>query len=182
MVRIEKCSFCGGPVWPGHGTMYVRNDCRCFRFCRKKCRKFWMKKKNPRKFKWTKAYRAAMDKDLVVDSTLDFEQRRNRPVKYDRDLVAATLRTIRLVDDIRQERGNAHWERRMMASYAIDTQQKLFDIAQNVNLISKVPEFVREQTQIAEEQIEQHKQMMIEERREKRRLEREMKAQEEQGE
>ena len=42
-----------------------------------------MKKKNPRKFKWTKAYRAAMDKDLVVDSTLDFEQRRNRPFKYD---------------------------------------------------------------------------------------------------
>ena len=182
MVRIEKCSFCGGPVWPGHGTMFVRNDCRCFRFCRKKCRKFWMKKKNPRKFKWTKAYRAAMGKDLVVDSTLDFEQRRNRPVKYDRDLVAATLRTIRLVDDIRQERSNAHWERRMMASYAIETQQKLFDIAQNVNLISKVPEFVREQAQKAEEQIEQHKQMMYEERREKRRMEREQKAQQEQGE
>ena len=181
MVRVEKCSFCGGPVWPGHGTMFVRNDCRCFRFCRKKCRKFWMKKKNPRKFKWTKAYRAAMGKDLVVDTTLEFEQRRNRPVKYNRDLVAATLRTIRLVDDIRQQREHAHWERRMMASHAIETHQKLFDIAQNVELISRVPEFVREQTQIAEQEIEQHKQQMLEERREKRKLERQQKAQE-QGE
>ena len=175
MVRIEKCSFCGGPIYPGHGTMFVRNDCKCFRFCRKRCRKFWMRKKNPRKFKWTKAYRAAMGKDLVVDSTFDFEQRRNRPVKYDRDLVAATLRTIRLVDEIRQQRENAHWERRMMQSHAIETQAKLVDIQKNVELITRVPEVVKEQTQRAEAEIEQHKQMMIEERREKRRLQREQK-------
>ncbi|KAH0791043.1 putative ribosome biogenesis protein RLP24 [Histomonas meleagridis] len=148
--------------------MYVRNDCKTFRFCRGKCRKFWMKKKNPRKFKWTKAYRAAQGKDLVVDSTFDFEQRRNRPIKYDRNIVAQTLRTIRLIDEIRQQREAAHWERRMRTAATIETRQKLFDIAQNINLIEHVPEVVREQTQRAEAEINEHKAMILEERRQKR--------------
>ena len=168
MVRVEKCSFCGGPVWPGHGTMYVRNDCKTFRFCRRRCRVFWMKKKNPRKFKWTKAYRAAQGKDLVVDSVFDFEQRRNRPIKYDRNIVAQTLRSIRLIDEIRQQREAAHWERRMRTAATIETRQKLFDIAQNINLIEKVPEVVREQTQRAEQEINQHKAMILEERKMKK--------------
>ena len=128
-----------------------------FRFCKSKCRKFWMKKKNPRKFRWTKAFRAANGKDLVVDKTFDFEVRRNRPVKYDRDLVARTLRTMRLVDEIRQQREAAHWERRMRTASVIETRQKIFDIAQNVNLVEKVPEVVREITQRAEQEIEENK-------------------------
>ena len=163
MVRIEKCSFCGGPVYPGHGTMFVRNDCKVFRFCKGKCRKFWMKKKNPRKFRWTKAFRAAMGKDLVVDNVYDFETRRNRPVKYDRDLVATTLRTMRLIDEIRQKREEAHWERRMQAAAAIETRQKLFDIVQNVELATQVPEIQREAVQQAQAEIEAHKQQMKEE-------------------
>lgn len=157
MVRIEKCSFCGGPVYPGHGTMYVRNDCRVFRFCKSKCRKFWMRKKNPRNFRWTKAYRLKAGKDLAVDSTFDFEMRRNRPVKYDRDLVATTLRTIRLVDEIRQQREAAHWERRMQTAAAIETRAKLVDISQNIELYSKVPEVMKTQVQRADAQIEEQK-------------------------
>ena len=163
MVRIEKCSFCGGPVYPGHGTMFVRNDCKTFRFCKSKCRKFWMKKKNPRKFRWTKAFRAAMGKDLVVDNVYDFETRRNRPVKYDRDLMETTLRTMRLIDEIRQKREEAHWERRMQVSAAIETRQKLFDIAQNIELVEQVPEIQREAVQRAQAEIEAHKQQMKEE-------------------
>ena len=163
MVRIEKCSFCGGPIYPGHGTVFVRNDCKVFRFCKGKCRKFWMKKKNPRKFRWTKAFRAAMGKDLVVDKVYDFEQRRNRPVKYDRDLVATTLRTMRLIDEIRQKREEAHWERRMMTSEAIATRQKLHNIAQNVELYTSLPEVQKEVSQRAAAEIEAHKQQMKEE-------------------
>ncbi|GKT27327.1 Ribosomal protein L24e-related like protein [Aduncisulcus paluster] len=84
--------------------MFCRNDGRVFRFCSSKCHRHFKNKRNPRKVKWTKAFRKLHGKDLAVDSTLDFEKRRNRPVKYNRELYQKALKAIDIVDEIKLQR------------------------------------------------------------------------------
>ena len=112
-MRLEKCWFCSSTVYPGHGICLVRNDSKMFRFCRSKCHKNFKMKRNPRKVKWTKAYRAIHGKDLSADNIFNFERRRNRPVRYNRELTHKTLAALRTVDEIRTKRDKRHYEQRM---------------------------------------------------------------------
>lgn len=112
-MRVHACHFCSSPVYPGHGIMFVRNDAKEFRFCRSKCHKAFKHRRNPRKLKWTKAFRKAAGKELAVDSTLTFAARRNVPVRYNRDLVATTLRAMSRVEQIREKRERAFYKNRM---------------------------------------------------------------------
>lgn len=63
--------------------------------------------------KWTKAFRKAAGKELAVDSTLTFAQRRNVPVRYNRELVATTLKAMSRIEEIRQKRERAFYKNRM---------------------------------------------------------------------
>ena len=112
-MRIYQCHFCSSPVYPGHGIMFVRNDAKEFRFCRSKCHKNFKQRRNPRKLKWTKAFRKAAGKELAVDSTLTFAQRRNVPVRYNRELAATTLKAMSRIEEIRQKRERAFYKNRM---------------------------------------------------------------------
>ncbi|RCK59389.1 Ribosome biogenesis protein RLP24 [Candida viswanathii] len=112
-MRIYQCHFCSSPVYPLHGITFVRNDAKEFRFCRSKCHKAFKQRRNPRKLRWTKAFRKAAGKELVVDSTLTFASRRNVPVRYNRDLVATTLKGMSRIEEIRQKRERAFYKNRM---------------------------------------------------------------------
>jgi len=70
-------------------------------------------KRNPRKLAWTKAFRRAHGKEMVVDSTLSFAARRNVPVRYNRDLVATTLKAMQRVSEIRAKRERQFYRNRM---------------------------------------------------------------------
>lgn len=112
-MRVETCYFCSQPVYPSKGITFVRNDARVFRFCRSKCHKNFKMKRNPRKLAWTKSFRHAHGKELTVDSTLSFAARRNVPVRYNRDLVATTLKAMQRVSEIRARRERAFYKQRM---------------------------------------------------------------------
>jgi len=57
MPKIYYCSFCGAPIKPGTGMMYVKNDGTIYRFCSSKCFKSMLKlRRNPKKLAWTRVY------------------------------------------------------------------------------------------------------------------------------
>jgi large subunit ribosomal protein L24e len=78
-------------------------------------------KRQPRKLKWTKTHRALRGKEMIVDQNVllsQFAKRRNVPVKYDRNLVAATLKAMERVEEIRAKRERAFTRRRLSGKVA----------------------------------------------------------------
>lgn len=61
-------------------------------------------KRNPRKSRWTKAFRKAAGKELAVDPSFEFEKRRNVPVKYDRNLIKETVKAMKKVNKVKLKR------------------------------------------------------------------------------
>mmetsp|Transcript_10924 Transcript_10924/g.11999 ORF Transcript_10924/g.11999 Transcript_10924/m.11999 type:complete len:181 (+) Transcript_10924:114-656(+) len=110
-MRIEYCWYCGKPVYPGHGIVFVRNDCQVIRFCASRCRKFYHQKSDPLKKRWTKAYRAKMGKDMIKDESQLFAKRRNRPMKYNRNTMRRTVRIMKKVKEIEHARKIEHINR-----------------------------------------------------------------------
>merc|ERR1712235_78649 len=134
-MRIEKCYFCSSNVWPGHGIVFVRNDCKIFRFCRSKCRTAFKKKKNPRKAKWTKAFRKSAGKELAVDPSFEFEKRRNVPVKYNRELWTQTVEAMKRVEEIKGKRQAHFLAQRQKAARAQERAKDRKEVARDMALI-----------------------------------------------
>lgn len=92
-------------------------------------------KRNPRKVRWTKAFRKAAGKEMTIvrdysedslvihnpnqDSTIDFEKRRNVPVRYDRELVKTTIQAMKRVGEIKARRERAFFKNRCVAALAL---------------------------------------------------------------
>ena len=70
-------------------------------------------KKNPRKVRWTGAFRRTHGKELLVDSTFDFERKQNRPVRYDRNLYLATIKAMKRIAQIRYRRERMFYRKRI---------------------------------------------------------------------
>ena len=135
-MRIEKCYFCSCNVYPGHGTAFIRNDSKRFRFCSSKCNKLFKAKKNPRKLKWTKASRAARGKEMTNDSVLEFEQKRNVPTRYNRDLMVKTLQAMKRVDEIKKARQQRFYDKRMNAAKHQQRRSAENELIKHIDLIS----------------------------------------------
>lgn len=51
----------------------------------------------------------------MQDTTFEFERRRNRPERYNRDLVDQTLNAIKKIEEVRGKRESKFWESRLVA-------------------------------------------------------------------
>ncbi|KAL0106763.1 hypothetical protein PUN28_015365 [Cardiocondyla obscurior] len=161
-MRIETCYFCSSRIYPGHGIQFVRNDCKIFKFCRSKCHAAFKKKKNPRKVKWTKAYRKTAGKELAVDPSFEFEKRRNIPVKYNRELWSKTVEAMKKVEVIRQRRQNLHIMQRLRKGRELEEEKDIKEVQRDLSLIRSPAAGLKERRK-QEEAAEQHEQMQIEE-------------------
>ncbi|TVY29332.1 Ribosome biogenesis protein [Lachnellula hyalina] len=162
-MRVETCYFCSRPCYPSKGITFVRNDARLFRFCRSKCHKNFKMKRNPRKLAWTKAFRKASGKEMVVDGALALSARRNVPVRYDPALWAKTKEAIERQTEIRNKRERVHYKNRMKSN---TERQRAIDrklVAENEHLLPKMRGSERKRLEEAGEVVDESE-VLVEEK------------------
>lgn len=84
--------------------------------------------RNPRKVRWTKAFRKVHGKEMTVDTTFEMEKRRNRPIKYDRDLVGTTLRAMQRASEVQEKRAALYYKNRMAKHKVAQTERARVEI------------------------------------------------------
>ncbi len=74
MVEKRNCSFCGDPIEPGTGKMYIKKDGTVYSFCSNKCKKNRIDLgRVPRRTRWTVRY------SELKASTLQREKAKTEP-------------------------------------------------------------------------------------------------------
>ncbi|KAF2273633.1 uncharacterized protein EI97DRAFT_147742 [Westerdykella ornata] len=167
-MRIETCYFCSAPVYPSKGITFIRNDARAFRFCKSKCHKNFKMKRNPRKLQWTKSFRRAHGKEMTVDSTLQFAQRRNIPVRYNRGLIQTTLKAMTRISEIRARRERQFYKARMRGNKARQRAEDRKLVEENQHLLPPSERWVVQKLGEDEMEVDVEK---VKEKVEKRRKE-----------
>ncbi|KAI2500935.1 metallochaperone-like domain [Fragilaria crotonensis] len=75
-------------------------------------------------------------KEMAVDSTFEFEKRRNRPVKYDRDLMGKTILAMQKVQQIKESREQRFFQNRMTDAKAEKKKQARVEIEKSIELLA----------------------------------------------
>ncbi|MCJ1284128.1 ATPase-activating ribosome biosynthesis protein [Xylographa opegraphella] len=94
-------------------------------------------KRNPRKLKWTKAFRKSAGKEMIVDTTLTFAARRNIPVRYNRDHIETTLKAMERISEIRAKRERAFYKKRMAGNKERQREADRKLVAENEHLLPR---------------------------------------------
>ena len=74
---------------------------------------------------------------MTVDSTFDFEKRRNRVEKYDREIMGQTIKVMKKVEQVRKKREQRFYERRMKSSSRVSEKaENKAILKKNINLLA----------------------------------------------
>ena len=114
-------------------------------------------KRNPRKLAWTKSFRRAHGKEMTVDSTLTFAQRRNIPVRYNRDLVQTTLKTMSRVSEIRARRERAFYKARMRGNKQRQREEDRKLVEENQHLLPPSERWAKEEVEQEDMEVDLQK-------------------------
>ena len=85
-----------------------------------------------------------------MDATFDFEKRRNRPIKYDRDLVGSTVRAMKKVQEVQATRQARFYKNRMKPAKDLAKLRARKEIVQNIDLIAPAASKQRQKTNVVE--------------------------------
>jgi large subunit ribosomal protein L24e len=86
--------------------------------------------------KWTKAFRRNAGKEMTVDSTFEFEKTRNRPIKYNRELMGQTLRAMKRVSEVKDKRQDLFFKMRMRAHKGTQKAEIRAEIKKGIDIIA----------------------------------------------
>lgn len=89
---------------------------------------------------------------MLVDSTLQFAQRRNVPVRYNRDLVARTLDAMSRISEIKKKRERQFYRNRMKGNKTAQLEADRKLVAENQHLLP--PEYRDQAQAVVDEETE----------------------------
>lgn len=71
-----------------------------------------------------------------MDSTFEFEKRRNRPIKYQRDVMEKTLLAMKRVNEIQRKRQEMFYKMRMKAHKVTQRENIKAEIRKGIELLA----------------------------------------------
>ena len=72
-----------------------------------------------------------------MDSTLEFEKRRNIPIKYDREVVASTVSAVSRIQEIKARREKAFYKNRMLAAKPVSLRTDALEVLSGSHLLGR---------------------------------------------
>ncbi|WP_411027224.1 hypothetical protein, partial [Salmonella sp. s54925] len=81
----------------------------------------------------------AAGKELAVDSTFDFEKRRNVPVRYSNEGIKTTVAAMQRISEIQQKRQKQFIHNRLKTNKKLAVEADLKEVQININLIKPKP-------------------------------------------
>ena len=72
---------------------------------------------------------------MTVDTTLEFEKKRNRPVKYDRELMQTTIKAMKRISEIKANRETRLHEKRLKGKKKQEVLQSIKELRQFKDVI-----------------------------------------------
>lgn len=92
---------------------------------------------------------------MTVDSVLEFEQRRNEPTRYNRDLMVKTIQAMKKIDEIKTRRQQRFFDRRMAKAEAKKKKDVETELMTHSDLITdkKVKSYIEKKKEQKRQQL-----------------------------